>query len=295
MLASSWTVRDRVLPLSRPVVVGILNVTPDSFSDGGRYAALDDALARAERMLDEGADVIDVGGESTRPGAAPVDEAEERGRAIPVVREIVARHPTAMVSIDTVKASVADAAIDAGAQIVNDVSGGRIDPSMRGVVARGGAGYVVMHSRGDVATMARYDHADYADVVEEVHDELRALVDAAIDAGVRAASIVVDPGIGFAKRAEHSLAILGALPRFAAWGHPVLVGVSRKRFIGELTHEPDAEGRVHGTAGANVAALALGARIFRVHDVRASRQALDVASAVLRAARPASAALETPT
>ena len=295
MLAPSWTVRDRVLPLTRPVVVGILNVTPDSFSDGGRFAALDDALARADRMLDEGADVIDVGGESTRPGAAPVDTAAELERAVPVVRELVARYPTAMISIDTVKADVAEAALDAGAQIVNDVSGGRLDPAMAGVVARGGAGFIVMHSRGDVGSMARFDHAEYDDVVEEVFAELHEVVGAALQAGVRAESIAVDPGVGFAKRSEHSLAILGALPRLAAWGHPVLVGVSRKRFIGELTHEPEAEARVHGSAGANVAALALGARLFRVHDVRATRQALDVASAVLRAAEATRAAMETAT
>lgn len=284
-MSPAWRLTDRELSLDRPVVVGILNVTPDSFSDGGRFASPDAALAQAERMVHEGADVIDVGGESTRPGAVPVTTDEEARRVAPVVEAIRARWPRVVVSVDTVKADVAAAALGAGAQAVNDVSGGRLDAAMAPLVARRGAGFVVMHSRGTVADMARYDHAEYGDdVVGTVVGELRARVDAALGAGIAAAAIVVDPGIGFAKRPDHSVALLGATPRLLSLGFPVLIGVSRKRFIGELTHEPRPDGRLHGTTGANVAALLLGARLFRVHDVRAARQALDVAWAVRQAA-----------
>ena len=276
-----WRLRDRVVRVDRPVLVGIVNVTPDSFSDGGRHFAAEDALAHAARLVAEGADVLDVGGESTRPGADPVDADEERRRVLPVLRALREQHPELPLMIDTVKSAVAVAALDAGADAVNDVSGGRLDDDMVRRVAESGAGYVVMHSRGAVSDMARYDHAVYGDPVTDALAELQARVDAALAAGVAADAIVVDPGIGFAKRGEHSVALLRALPTLAAWGHPVLVGVSRKRFVGDLSGVVVAEQRVHGTVGANVAALALGARLFRVHDVAASRQALDVAWAVL--------------
>lgn len=278
-----WRLRDRSVPLDRPVVVGILNVTPDSFSDGGRYLAADDALAHAERLVAEGADLLDVGGESTRPGAAPVSAADERARVVPVLAALRERFPALPLMVDTVKAEVAAAALDAGADAVNDVSGGRLDVGLLAAAADAGAGLVLMHSRGTVADMARYDHATYADdAAAEVHAELRSRVDAALAAGVDAETVVVDPGVGFAKRAEHSIALLRALPQLAAWGFPVLVGASRKRFVGELSGEPEAARRVHGSVGAAVASLALGARLFRVHDVRATRQALDVAWALLR-------------
>lgn len=286
-MSTHWRLTDRLLGLDRPIVVGILNVTPDSFSDGGRFADAEAAVAQAARMVEEGADMIDVGGESTRPGAQPVDAATEASRVVPVIAAVRRRWPEIAVSVDTVKAAVAGAALDAGAQAVNDVSGGRIDPAMTPVIAGRGAGFVVMHSRGEVADMARYDHAEYGDdAVGEVLAELGARVDAALAAGVARDAIVVDPGIGFAKRPAHSLALLAATPRLCALGHPVLVGVSRKRFVGELTGEAQPDARVHGTTGANVAALMLGARLFRVHDVRAARQALDVAWAVVQAAAP---------
>jgi dihydropteroate synthase len=279
-----WRIVDRVITIDRPIIVGVLNVTPDSFSDGGRFASVGAAVAHAETMAEEGADVIDVGGESTRPhGARPVDVDEELKRVLPVITELRRSLPGIPISVDTVKAQVAAAALDKGAQIINDVSGFRLDPEMAKTCAARGAGTVLMHSRGGVSEMATYAVAVYDNVVDEVLGELRERVDAALQAGVAEDSIVVDPGIGFSKRSEHSLAVLGALDRLAAWGYPVLVGTSRKRFIGELTGASVPAERVHGTTGANIAALERGARLFRVHDVRAARQALDVAWAIKQA------------
>ncbi len=285
----TWQLRDRRLSLHRPVVVGILNVTPDSFSDGGRFLSPDGAVAQGARMLSEGADMLDVGGESTRPqGATPVDAAEERRRVLPAIRRLRSEFPDALISVDTVKGDVAAAALDAGADAVNDVSGLRLDPAMAGICAAARCGVVLMHSRGEVSDMATFAHARYgADPAAEVRAELRRSVNAAEEAGVPRSCIVVDPGVGFAKRSEHSLAVLGRLPALVAWGYPLLVGVSRKRFIGELTGVSTAAERVDGTTGANVAALSLGARLFRVHDVRAARNALDVAWAVFEAGRAA--------
>lgn len=263
--------------------MGILNVTPDSFSDGGAFFSADDALAQAETMLAEGADIIDVGGESTRPqGATPVDAAEERRRVLPVIAALRRRFPHAVISVDTVKAEVAEDALREGATIVNDVSAFRLDPHMADVCARAGAGVVLMHSRGGVSDMATFEHATYgSDVMGEVIGELLPRAQVAEAAGVRREAIVLDPGIGFSKRSEHSMAVLSELPRLTQMGYPVLVGVSRKRFIGEITGIREAAQRVHGTTGASVMALAGGARIFRVHDVAAARQALDVAWAIL--------------
>lgn len=282
---TEWHVRDRVLKLDGPIVMGILNVTPDSFSDGGRFLSQDAAVEHGLRMLDDGADIVDVGGESTRPqGAVAVTVDEELRRVLPVIERCARARPDAVISVDTVKSEVARAALEAGAHIVNDVSGGRLDPAIAGICAQRGAGLVLMHSRGDVSDMGTYAHARYDDVVAEVLEELRQRVDAARTAGVNDDQIVLDPGIGFAKHSAHSLALLSALPRLTEWGGgmPVLVGVSRKRFIGEITGAVDPAARVSGTVGANVAALALGARIFRVHDVAENRQALDVAWAILQ-------------
>jgi dihydropteroate synthase len=264
--------------------MGILNVTPDSFSDGGRFLSVDDALARAETLLGEGADVLDVGGESTRPqGATPVDADEECRRVLPVIAGVRRRFPEAVISVDTVKAEVAERALGEGAAIVNDVSAFRLDERMAEVCARAGAGVVLMHSRGDVSDMATFAHAQYGDdVIAEVMAELVPRAIAGERVGVRREAIALDPGIGFSKRSEHSLAVLADLPQMVDAGYPVMVGVSRKRFIGELTGVRDAAERVHGTTGANVMALALGARIFRVHDVAAARQALDVGWAILQ-------------
>jgi dihydropteroate synthase len=275
----AWRVRSRVLAIDHPIVVGILNVTPDSFSDGGRYDTLDTAIARAEAMFAEGADAIDIGGESTRPqGAVAVGDEEERRRVVPVVRELRRRQASAILSVDTNKSAVAQAALDEGADVINDVSGLRLDRRVADVVAAERAGLVLMHSRGSVREMASYAMATYGeDVVGEVVNELGAAVRVALDAGVERRAIVLDPGVGFAKRTDHSLAVLSELPRLLDLGFDVMVGASRKRFVGDIAGEPRPDDRLAGSIGAHVAALARGARIFRVHDVKPHRQALDVA------------------
>lgn len=279
----SWRLPDRTLPLDRPFLLGIVNVTPDSFSDGGRYLAVDAAVAHAERLLDEGADAVDVGGESTRPhNAGPVRAEDEIARVVPVIRALLARRPDALVSVDTTKAAVARAALDAGARVVNDVSGFRLDAELPAVCAAAHAGVILMHSRGTVADMATYAYATYADPVAEVQRELADSLARATAAGVAADAVVLDPGVGFAKQGAHSVAVLHALPTLAALGRPLLVGASHKRFVGELSGVAEPAARVAGSVGAHVAALARGARLFRVHDVRAHREALDVAWAVLR-------------
>jgi dihydropteroate synthase len=279
---TSWHVRGRVLSLERPLVMGILNVTPDSFSDGGQFLSPAAAVAHAGAMLAAGADIIDIGGESTRPqGAQPVSEKAELERVLPVVRAMVAEHPTAVLSIDTVKAGVAAAALDAGVLVVNDVSGLRLDADMAALCAERGAGVVIMHSRGGVADMATYAHAEYdGDVLDVVVSELGAQVQRARDAGIAAERIAIDPGIGFSKRPAQSLRMLGSLERLVQWGYPVVVGASRKRFIGEVSGAARPSERVFGSVGAAVAAYDRGARIFRVHDVAPTRQALDAAAAI---------------
>lgn len=278
-----WHIRDRVVPIAKPLVFGILNVTPDSFSDGGKFDSPDSALAHARRMVAEGADGIDVGGESTRPqGARPVSADDEERRVVPVVVAIRREYPGLMISVDTTKSAVARAALDAGAQVINDVSGFRIDPQVGEIAAAGRAGVVLMHSRGGVSEMGTYRYAEYGpDVVGDVVRELHASIEAARSAGITRESLVLDPGIGFAKRREHSLSVLAELGRIVALGYPVMVGVSRKRFIGELSGVQEASERVAGTIGANVVALMHGARLFRVHDVGPNRQALDVAWGIL--------------
>lgn len=285
----SWRVRGRSLGIDRPFVLGILNVTPDSFSDGGLFDSSAAALRQVEQMVTEGADGVDVGGESTRPqGAQTVSATAEIARAIPIVREIRERFASLPISIDTSKSEVARVALEEGADIINDVSGFRIDGRMGEIAANAGAGVVLMHSRGSVEEMGTYRYAEYgADVVGEVLHELNGSLRNALAAGVARESIVLDPGIGFAKRSHQSLRVIAELERFAALGCPIMVGASRKRFIGELSGVSDARNRVAGTVGANVSALMLGARMFRVHDVAPNRQALDVAWGVLCASAPA--------
>jgi len=237
-----------------------------------------------DRLVHEGADVVDIGGESTRPqGATPVSSDEELRRVIPVVEAVRRDHPSLPISVDTVKADVARAAMAAGASIVNDVSAFRLDAAMADVCGATLAGVVLMHSRGDVASMATFEHANYgSDVVGEICAELEPSVRRARAAGVQREAVVLDPGIGFSKRAEHSLAVLADLPRLTRLGFPVLVGVSRKRFISAIIEAPAPGDRVFGTVGANVAALERGARLFRVHDVKVNRDALDVAWAIMQ-------------
>ncbi len=276
-----WLTARGTLPLERPVIVGILNVTPDSFSDGGRWDAPAAALARAESLLEAGAAVLDVGGESTRPGRPDqVPAAEERRRVVPVIDAVARRFPDVVVSVDTVKAEVARAALEAGAGAVNDVSGGRLDPGMAAAVAAAGAGFILMHSRGTVGTMASYDHAEYGgDLIGAVVAELRAAVDGAVGAGVEPARIVVDPGLGFAKTPAQSVALLDELGALRALGRPILVGPSRKRFLGEATGRA-VDDRDRATAAACALAWERGARLFRVHEPAAVRDALAVAGAL---------------
>jgi len=276
----TWRIRGRTLSLERPLVVGILNVTPDSFSDGGRWMGPAAALERARRMVDEGADLLDVGGESTRPGAAPVLAGEELERVLPVLRAILAdlRVP---VSVDTRRAVVARAALEEGADAVNDVSA-LGDPEMAATVAASDAGLVLMHMRGTPETMQTL--TGYGDVAEEVAAELQPALARAARAGIEAERIVVDPGIGFAKTAGQNLELIARLEVVGGrLGRPVLLGASRKAFVGALLGGVPAAERDAGTVGACVAGLARGARLFRVHEVRAARQALDVADAIFRA------------
>ena len=279
-----WRVRGRDIAVDKPIVFGILNVTPDSFSDGGQFESTEAALRHVEAMVGHRADGVDVGGESTRPqGAALVSADEELRRVVPVVREIRARFPDLVVSVDTTKSAVAEAVLSEGANIINDVSGLRLDPRLGEIVATGQAGLVLMHSRGGVAEMGTYRYAEYgADVVGDMIREVAMSIQSAETAGVQRNRIVIDPGVGFAKRSEHSLRVLAELDRVRALGFPIMVGVSRKRFVGELSGVSQASDRVFGTVGANVAALMRGARVFRVHDVAENRQALDVAWGILR-------------
>jgi dihydropteroate synthase len=264
--------------------MGVLNVTPDSFSDGGCFADRDSAVAHGLAMAAGGADYVDVGGESTRPGADRVDAAEERRRVVPVVRELTAAG--VRVSVDTTRTEVAAAALEAGAVLVNDISGGLADDGMAALVADARVPWVLMHWRGHSREM--YARAEYGDVVTEVCAELSARVDAAVSAGVDAAQLVVDPGLGFAKQAAHNWALLAALPRVVALGLPVLVGSSRKSFLGRLLAAPDgtlrpAAGRDAATVATTVLAAEAGAWGVRVHDAAASADAVATVAAVQRA------------
>jgi dihydropteroate synthase len=273
------TARGTVL-LDRPVIAGILNVTPDSFSDGGRFTTASAALAQAERLLAEGATMLDVGGESTRPGAEPVPAETEQRRVVPVIAALAQRFPDVPISIDTVKADVAGAALDSGAAIVNDVSGLRLDPRMAPVVAERGAGLILMHSRGPLGELASYTHAVYpAGVVAEVIAELRGSLRAARDAGVAEEQIVLDPGFGFSKTVEQNILLLDQLAALAALGRPLLAGPSRKRFLGSVTGLEAGE-RDGITAVACALAWERGARLFRVHEPAPARAALALAEAL---------------
>jgi dihydropteroate synthase len=262
-----------------PAVMGVINVTPDSFSDAGLYADPDAAVRHGVRLVADGADLLDVGGESTRPGSDPVSAAEEIDRVLPVVRRLRNEVPVP-ISIDTMKSEVAGEALAAGASMVNDVSALRHDPLMAGVIAHAGACVCLMHMKGTPKTMQvdpRYD-----DVVAEVGAFLGERARVALAAGITAERICVDPGIGFGKTLEHNIRLLRELGSLVELGYPVLVGVSRKRFLGAITGRDESH-RLAGTVGANVAALERGASIFRVHDVRPNRDALDVAAAIVGA------------
>lgn len=260
------------LTLDAPRLMGVLNVTPDSFSDGGLFAAPEAALEQAAAMARAGADILDIGGESTRPGAAEVPAADEIARIRPVIEAIRWTGAATPVSVDTRKAGVAQAALAAGAAIVNDVSALTFDPALAGVVAGAGVPLVLMHAQGDPATMQ--DDPRYDDVLLDVFDWLSGRVAAAEAAGIPRARIAVDPGIGFGKTVAHNLALVRGLSLLHGLGCPVLLGASRKRFIGTVGQEPDARRRAPGTIAVTVAAAQQGVQIHRVHDVDEARQAL---------------------
>jgi dihydropteroate synthase len=262
-----------------PVVVGILNVTPDSFSDGGDFLDPDAAAEHAITMLEEGAGILDLGGESTRPGSDPVSPEEEIRRVVPVVERILAVRPEAVISVDTYRAETATVALEAGASLVNDVTALRGDPSMATVVEEAGCPVILMHMQGEPKTMQMEPH--YEDVVREVTDFLDRRAEHVVAAGVRPENIIVDPGIGFGKNLGHNLELLRNLDVIVALGYPVLVGASRKRFIGSITGVQEASERIIGTVATTVLAYERGATYFRVHDVLANREALAVAEAVL--------------
>lgn len=272
----------------RCVVLGVLNVTPDSFSDGGRFLDRDDAVAHGITLHAQGADLVDVGGESTRPGAQRVDAATEIARVVPVLRELA--QAGVPCSVDTTRAAVAEAALEAGAIVVNDVSGGLADPAMAGTVARCQVPWVLMHWRGHSDRMDEL--ARYHDVVAEVRAELVARVDAAVLAGVDPAALVLDPGLGFAKTAAHNWALLGNLDVLLELGFPLLIGASRKRFLGALLAAQDGtprppQGRETATAVVSALAAAAGVWGVRVHDAVASRDAIAVATVWQRNTTPA--------
>jgi dihydropteroate synthase len=262
-----------------PVLMGVLNVTPDSFSDGGEFLGAEPAVLHAEKMFDEGAQVIDVGGESTRPGSEPVSPEEELRRVLPVIQGILSACPDSIVSIDTYRFSIAEAALDAGARAVNDVTA-LGDPRMAGLMAERGCPIILMHMLGEPKSMQQDPR--YEDVVREVRDFLAERAERAIRAGVEPENIILDPGIGFGKTMEHNLKLLKRLDSLVELGFPVLVGVSRKSFLGKITCSEDPKSRLFGTMAANVLAYERGASLFRVHDVRANKEALAVAAAIRR-------------
>jgi dihydropteroate synthase len=259
MLPLSWA----GLPLTRPLVMGILNCTPDSFSDGGSYHDEAAAIAAGEKMLVEGADILDIGGESTRPNAPLVPAEQEIARILPVISALAKQG--AVISVDTRNAATMAAALDAGARIINDVSGLKHDPAARGVVAVQKCPVVLMHMRGTPMTMNCQAH--YANLVGDVLDELAATRDAAVAAGILPENIALDPGLGFAKLGAQNILLLQATKRFLALGHPLLIGLSRKKFIGEFGGEAVAQKRGPGSLAAGLYAVAQGAHILRVHDV----------------------------
>ena len=266
---------------SRPLIMGILNVTPDSFSDGGAYVTVEQALRHAKQMHEEGADIIDIGAESSRPGAQSIEDSEELRRLIPVLEAVHAAVPLP-ISVDTTKAVVARRAIQAGATIINDISALRGDPLMGTVAAETGAAVVLMHMQGTPQTMQK--SPKYRNVVQEVSAFLCERAQTAIEQGISRSQIILDPGFGFGKLQEHNLRLLADFTMLTDLGYPMLVGLSRKQFIGALVQQPVQE-RGYGTAGAVAVAVLKGAHIVRVHDVRSMRDTVSVVSAVCRHAR----------
>ena len=275
-----WKIARRSITLDRPLVMGILNVTPDSFSDGGKFLNVDDALRHAEQLIAEGADIIDIGGESTRPGSSPVDAATEIARTQPVAAAIVKRFDVPL-SIDTSKPQVAKALIDAGCEIINDISGLRWEPSLAEVAAGSGAGLVVMHSLGEFEKM--HGQEPVSDIIKDVVAGLRRSIETAHDRGVDDDQIVIDPGIGFGKSLDQNLEILRRLGDIITEfdRYPLLIGTSRKSFIGKILNGAPVEDRLGGSLASALFALSLGARVLRVHDVKETTSAIRTLRAIM--------------
>lgn len=272
-----WKTRTLTLTLDRPLIMGILNITPDSFYDGGKYFNPEQAVEQAARLIQDGADILDIGAESTRPGAKAVSEEEELNRLLPVLEKLKGRFHVP-ISVDTTKSKVARRALDSGAHIINDVSGLRHDPKIAEVVHEFNAGLILMHRRGTPETMQLL--TDYKDVVEDVIRELSESIEIAESHGVSQDQIAIDPGIGFSKTAEQNLELLERLNELKRLGRPILIGPSRKSFIQSVTHTaPDK--RLFGTTAACILTYERGARIFRVHDVWAIKEALSVTEAIM--------------
>ena len=270
-----WKTSRREISLDVPLVMGILNVTPDSFSDGGRYADINAALKRADEMIAEGADVIDIGGESTRPGSKRVSADDEISRVVPVI-EAISKRLDVPVSIDTSKSAVANAAVDAGAEIINDISGLRFDEAIAEVAARHKTGLVLMHSRGEFETM--HSQPPVEDIITEVEEDLRRSISSAAAAGVAAEQIVLDIGLGFGKTLDQNLKLIARLDRLVKEfpGFPILVGASRKSFLGKLLGKDDPKERLSGSLASAAIAVWNGAKILRVHDVAATVDAVKI-------------------
>jgi dihydropteroate synthase len=268
--------------ITRPIIMGILNVTPDSFSDGGKYTHIDSAIKQAQKMLEEGVDIIDIGGESTRPGAEPVQEAEQISRVVPVIKAIKKQLPkSVLISIDTTLSGVAKAALDAGASIINDISGGQHDKGILALAAKREVPIILMHMQGTPQDMQ--NNPGYANVVSEVVASLKIKVEDALSAGVKKENIIIDPGIGFGKRKEDNINLLANLNELVNIGYPVLLGTSRKRFMGSICAITEPAELVTATAVTTALGIMAGVQLFRVHDVKENRQAADVAWAIKHA------------
>jgi len=278
--SAKWQVRGKLLDVSeRTLVMGILNVTPDSFSDGGRYSACADAVVHAQKMLADGADIIDIGGESTRPGRSPeVDATDELGRVLPVLEGLRAAAPDVVISVDTYKEEVARECLAAGAHIINDVYGLRHSPAIAGLVAEHGAGLLLMHMQGEPHNMQQ--NPQYQDVLVDIGSFLKEQMRVAIAAGVPEANLAIDPGLGFGKTVDHNLDILSGLEYLRLLQRPICIGASRKGFLGKLTDGLPIEEREEATIAAHCAAVLQGSSIIRTHNVQAARRSLAIIDAI---------------
>lgn len=268
--------RGKSLDLASPKIMGVLNTTPDSFSDGGLYISESDALDRIGQMVEEGADIIDVGGESTRPGSEPVSLTEELGRVLPVIEKAINRFNDVLFSVDTTKYEVAKAALEAGAHIINDISGLQKEPLLANLCAQHSAGYVLMHSQGNPKTMQK--NPRYHDVISDLKRYFKNQVELALDAGLK--SLILDPGIGFGKTLEHNLNIIANLDKFTGFDYPLMVGASRKSMIGELLNGRPVDERLTGTIAVHYHCLMKGAKLLRVHDVKEAKDSIRIFNAV---------------